>query len=131
MNNQLENEKRKLSKEESALKLREKLKEDTSLEVTVLIFKVENLSHAQHRFKVNANAKQLNLTGCALLLPDLNIVIVEGGQKNTKRFMKLMLRRIKWELQTEVGSNDEDSDEEETIVAKNTKYYILSVLLSF
>jgi hypothetical protein len=50
-----------------------------------------------YQYKVDINAKQLKLTGCAILWEQYNIVIVEGGPKAMKRFTRLMLHRIKWD----------------------------------
>lgn len=44
-----------------------------------LFCSVEDFSHKPHQFKVDVNAKQLRLTGCAILWENLNIVIAEGG----------------------------------------------------
>ena len=32
------------------------------------------------KFKVEKNSNQLYMTGCTLLHPDLNVVVVEGGK---------------------------------------------------
>ncbi|GFT09066.1 hypothetical protein TNCV_4105291 [Trichonephila clavipes] len=42
------------------------------------------------------NAKQLFMTGCVLLYRNINIVVVEGGPNQQKKFKRLMLQRIKW-----------------------------------
>lgn len=99
-------EESKLTPEERREKKRLKLKEDTSTLVHVCLFKIIDLSHPQHKFKVNQvqifltitiqNAKQYNLTGAALITPDLNLVVVEGGPKGINQYKKLMQRRIDW-----------------------------------
>jgi len=40
---------------------------------------VKDLSHPQHKFKVDANAQQYFLTGCVILYKNMNLVVVEGG----------------------------------------------------
>jgi len=98
------NAKKKLTKEQKAEKNIRKLKRDSALECRVAVFRIENLSHGAHKFKVNMNAQQLALNGVCIIadkklglnLP--NVVVVEGGPKAIKFYKKLMLRRIKWNL---------------------------------
>ena len=49
------------------------------------------------KFKVETNANQLLMTGAVVMCKDNNIVIVEGGPKQQKKFRRLLLHRIKWE----------------------------------
>ena len=37
------------------------------------------------------------MTGCVVLYEDVNVVVVEGGPKQQKKYKQLMLNRIKWE----------------------------------
>ncbi|KAJ9589019.1 hypothetical protein L9F63_017714 [Diploptera punctata] len=37
------------------------------------------------------------MTGCVVLFKDCNVVVVEGGVKQQKKYRRLMLNRIKWE----------------------------------
>jgi len=62
------------------------------------------------------NAQQNNLTGGVLICksPEISLVIVEGGPKATKRYKKLMLRRIKWSGENNDDEEESDSDDEET-----------------
>ncbi len=55
---------------------------------------------------MDINAKQLKLTGCAILWEQYNIVIVEGGPKAMKRFTRLMLHRIKWDKKVRARENN-------------------------
>ncbi|OPJ85654.1 U4/U6 small nuclear ribonucleoprotein Prp3 [Patagioenas fasciata monilis] len=75
---------------------------------------VRNLSNPAKKFKIEANAGQLYLTGVVVLHKDVNVVVVEGGPKAQKKFKRLMLHRIKWDEQTSntKGEDDEESDEE-------------------
>lgn len=50
-----------------------------SVSVNVCVFRVRDLSHRKLSFKVEKNAKQLYLTGCAVVAPDMSCVIVEGN----------------------------------------------------
>ncbi|KAL2913551.1 U4/U5/U6 small nuclear ribonucleoprotein prp3 [Polyrhizophydium stewartii] len=108
----------KLTDEQRREKLRNKLKEDTSLMVQVAVFRINDLSHAQHRFKVDKNAQQYNLTGVAIVHPGLNLVVVEGGPKGIKAYRKLMLRRILW-AKTSVGDEDDDEDDDDAAGASS------------
>ena len=62
-------------------------------------FRVKNLSDSAKKYKVETNAKQLYMTGCVILYEDVNVVVVEGGPKQQKKYKQLMMRRIKWEEQ--------------------------------
>jgi U4/U6 small nuclear ribonucleoprotein PRP3 len=48
------------------------------------------------RYKVDVNAQENFLTGCAVLYRGCCMVLVEGGLKAIERYKKLMLRRIDW-----------------------------------
>ncbi|KQK85016.1 U4/U6 small nuclear ribonucleoprotein Prp3 [Amazona aestiva] len=61
---------------------------------------VRNLSNPAKKFKIEANAGQLYLSGVVVLHKDVNVVVVEGGPKAQKKFKRLMLHRIKWDEQT-------------------------------
>ncbi|XP_015774527.1 PREDICTED: U4/U6 small nuclear ribonucleoprotein Prp3-like [Acropora digitifera] len=102
---------RKLTPEARREKTIRKLKEDTSLGVHVAVFRVTELRNPQRKYKVDINAQQLFLTGCAVLYKDVNLVIVEGGPKAIKKFKHLMLHRIKWEDEKE---SDDDEEEDST-----------------
>lgn len=45
-----------------------------------LILRVRNLSNPAKKFKIEANAGQLYLTGVVVLHKDVNVVVVEGGE---------------------------------------------------
>lgn len=87
----------KLTDEERKAKKDRKLTEDTSLSVHVCVFKITNLDHKQHLFKISKNAAQLKLTGVLLLNPVMNLVIVEGGPKGISAYKHLLSSRIKWQ----------------------------------
>lgn len=61
-----------------------------------ITFRVNDLSHPQHKFKVDKNANQYNLSGVAIEYSGMNLVVVEGGPKGLKHYKALMLRRIDW-----------------------------------
>ena len=91
------NAERKLTPEQRKEKVANKLKEDTSGGVHVAVYRVKNLSAPARKFKVETNAKQLYMTGTVVLYEDVNVVVVEGGPKQQKKYKQLMLHRIKWE----------------------------------
>ena len=94
------NAERKLTPEQKKMKMVRKLKEDTSAGVRVAVFRIKNLSNPSKKFKVETNAKQHFMTGCVVLYEDVNVVVVEGGPRQLKKYKQLMLNRIKWEEET-------------------------------
>lgn len=87
---------RKLTVDQRRIKKIKKIKEDTSLGINVSVYQVVSLSNQSHKFKIEVNAKQLFMTGCVVLYRDVNVVVVEGGPKQQKKFRRLMMQRIKW-----------------------------------
>lgn len=102
---------RKLTPSERREKKEKKLFDDpNNLETIVSVYKINDLSHPKARFKVDANAHENRLTGCAVISESISVVVVEGGPKSIKRYGKLMLRRIDWAAV--VKNEDEDQEEE-------------------
>ena len=99
-NHEKANAERKLTPDQRKQKMMRKLKEDTTAGVCVAVFRVRNLANPAKKFKVETNAKQLFMTGCTVLYEDVNVVVVEGGPKQVKKYKQLMLHRIKWEEET-------------------------------
>ncbi|OQR84733.1 U4/U6 small nuclear ribonucleoprotein Prp3 [Achlya hypogyna] len=122
-NHEMRNLARKLTPEERREKTLRKLKADAAGDIHVAIFRAPDLSHPQHKFKVDVNAQQLHLTGAVVTVqehPDLNLVVVEGGPKSIKHYVKLMCRRIDWNKRPPPrvapvadgdGSDDDGGDE--------------------
>ncbi|NXN82143.1 PRPF3 protein, partial [Bombycilla garrulus] len=110
---------RKLTAEQRKAKKVKKLKEDVSQGVHTAVYRVRNLSNPAKKFKIEANAGQLYLTGVVVLHKDVNVVVVEGGPKAQKKFKHLMLHRIKWDEQTS-NTKGEDDDESDKESAKKT-----------
>lgn len=101
---------RKLTPAERREKKERKLFDDpNTLETVVSVYRVNDLSHVQTRFKVDINAQENRLTGCIVMCDTMTVVVVEGGSKSIKRYGKLMLHRIKWA--TAVKENDEADNE--------------------
>ncbi|XP_064595990.1 LOW QUALITY PROTEIN: U4/U6 small nuclear ribonucleoprotein Prp3-like [Liolophura sinensis] len=103
---------RKLTVEQRRDKKIKKIKEDTTLGVHVAVYRVRDLSNQAKKFKVEANANQLFLTGIVILFKECNVVVVEGGPKQQRKFKRLMLHRIKW-AEEKRSKDDDDSDAEE------------------
>lgn len=103
---------RKLTPDERREKKERKLFDDSSiaLETIVSVYKINDLSHPQTRFKVDVNAQENRLTGCAVISGGISVVVVEGGKKSIKRYGKLMLRRINWAA---AGKREDDEGEVE------------------
>ena len=94
---ELDNETRKLTKEERHAKESEKRAADVlRTGLHCCLFRIANLSNPSHRWKIRVNAQQLELTGIVILNPRTNIVVVEGGMKAIKQYKRLMLNRIDW-----------------------------------
>ncbi|XP_075671814.1 protein RDM16 isoform X2 [Castanea sativa] len=101
---------RKLTPAERRDKKERKLfDESNTLEAIVSVYKINDLSHPQTRFKVDVNAQENRLSGCAVICDGISVVVVEGGNKSIKRYGKLMLKRINWA--SAVKEEDEDEDE--------------------
>lgn len=100
------NESKKLSLEEKRAKKLRKIHEDLSVTGTwVSVFRILNMSSQSHKFKVSQNAKQLTLTGVMVLYKDINVVVVEGGPNQQRKYKHLMLDRIHWQDDPAVTQN--------------------------
>ena len=62
------------------------------------------------KFKIETNTKQLYMTGCAVLFKDVNVVVVEGGPKQQKKYRRLMMNRIRWEEDVVKTKGQADAD---------------------
>ncbi|GFP93068.1 U4/U6 small nuclear ribonucleoprotein prp3 [Phtheirospermum japonicum] len=105
------NDARKLTPAERREKKERKLFDDpNALDTIVSVYKINDLSHPQARFKVDINAQENRMTGCAIISEGISVVVVEGGAKSIKRYGKLMLRRIDW---TAAVKKEEDAENDE------------------
>ena len=96
LNHDMRNQAAKLTPAERSAARARTLQEDTSRIVHVAVFRVTNLSSGKHKFKLDVNAQQHYLSGTVLLNQDdsgCNLVVVEGGPKGIRKFVKLMLKR--------------------------------------
>ncbi|XP_036929010.1 U4/U6 small nuclear ribonucleoprotein Prp3 [Acanthopagrus latus] len=112
---------RKLTAEQRKEKKVKKLKEDLTDGVHIAVYRIRNLQNPAKKFKVEANANQLYLTGTVVLHRDVNLVVVEGGPKSLKKFKRLMMHRIKWQ---EHNSKREDPDGDDD-TKRNNKCYLI------
>lgn len=112
---------RKLTAEQRKEKKVKKLKEDLTDGVHIAVYRIRNLQNPAKKFKVEANANQLYLTGTVVLHKDVNLVVVEGGPKSQKKFKRLMMHRIKWE---EHNSKRDDPDGDDD-TKRNNKCWLI------
>ena len=94
------NASRKLTPAQKKAKNCRKIQEDTTAGVNVAVYRVKNLMNPAKKWKLEKNATQLFMSGTVVLYQDINIVVVEGGPKQLKKYRQLMLRRIKWSEDT-------------------------------
>ena len=52
-------------------------------------FRLKSLNNPAKKFKVETNAKQLFMTGCVVLYDDVNVIVVEGGPKQQKKYKQV------------------------------------------
>lgn len=103
----------KLTPQQKRLKRKRKLEEDAKSNITqVAVFRINDLSSMKLRFKIDKNARQMNLTGVAIIHQGLNVVVVEGGPKSIKFYKKLILRRIDWSNDTGMNNVDDCESQE-------------------
>ncbi|XP_013860155.1 U4/U6 small nuclear ribonucleoprotein Prp3 [Austrofundulus limnaeus] len=112
---------RKLTAEQRKEKKVKKLKEDITDGVHIAVYRIRYLQNPAKKFKVEANANQLYLTGTVVLHKDVNLVVVEGGPKSQKKFKRLMTHRIKWE---EHNSKRDDPDGDDD-AKRNNKCWLI------
>ncbi|QHO36392.1 hypothetical protein HN873_030780 [Arachis hypogaea] len=107
---------RKLTPAELREKKERKLFDDPStVETLVSLYKINDLSHPKARFRVDVNAQENRLSGCAVISDGITVVVVEGGSKSIKRYGKLMLRRINWSEFSKETEENEDSDDDKPV----------------
>ncbi|KAJ0643063.1 putative U4/U6 small nuclear ribonucleoprotein Prp3 [Helianthus annuus] len=108
---------RKLTPAERREKKERKLFDDNNtLETIVSVYKINDLFHPQTRFKVDVNAQENRLSGCAVISEGICVVVVEGGGKSIKRYQKLMLKRINWAAALEEEDQDDDKPKNKCVL---------------
>lgn len=116
-----DNEARKKSGEERREILREKRRKDRGAGLHAAVFRVSDLSNISNRFKVDRNARQLDMTGTVVLYENCNVVVVEGGSKAIRKYKTLMLRRIDWDKQASRDTGKEEDAMKDEDAAEDTK----------
>lgn len=77
------------------------------------VFRINDMTDGRHTYKVDINAVENRLTGiCATTKQDINVVVVEGDAKGSRRFNRLMLHRIDWNPMVNVDTVDDAMFEE-------------------
>ncbi|CAN4105263.1 unnamed protein product [Withania somnifera] len=96
---------RKLTPDERREKKERKLFDDPNItpETIVSVYKINDLSHPQTRFKVDVNAQENRLAGCAVISEGISVV----------RYGKLMLRRIDWAAAGKKEDGEGEVEDEE------------------
>jgi len=103
------NNARRLTTEQKRDKIIRKIKEEVSMGVHVAVYRIRDLSNnASKKFKIEANSKQLLMTGVVVLFRDCCVVVVEGGPKQQQKFKRVMSQRINWneDVVKDVDGND-------------------------
>ncbi|KFD58139.1 hypothetical protein M514_00902 [Trichuris suis] len=108
---------RKLTPAQRIAKRAKKYQDEHIVGTHVAVFRVLDLTDPTKKFKIEMNAKQLNIHGIVVLHKDINIVVVEGGPKQIRFFKRLMMHRIRWQDADMPGKEKSD-------VPKNKCYLI-------
>ncbi|KAL8999414.1 MAG: hypothetical protein Q9169_001728 [Polycauliona sp. 2 TL-2023] len=106
------NEDRKLTKEQKHEKLAKQQQKDAEQGIFCTVYKIESLANPQHRFKVDKNAKDYNLTGLTVQHPKFNVVVVEGGAHSIQAYKKLLTQRIDWTENTHPNKSVREGNNE-------------------
>jgi hypothetical protein len=116
-NHEMRNLAKKLTPEERREKWKVKMTAHGTAGPEAALFRVSELSNKQIRFKVDVNARETHLCGLALLTKsgEANLVLVEGGTRAVRKYVKLMTDRIDWNKTTaddddDAQSSDDDED---------------------
>ena len=96
-----DNEDRMLTKEQKALKLKNKFEKDASTSLSCCLVVLPNELNKQIKFKLLKNAEQLYLTGMIVINKEESInvrtfALLEGGEKALRKFKNLVEKRISW-----------------------------------
>eukprot|EP00201_Polytomella_parva_P009354 CAMPEP_0175070536 /NCGR_PEP_ID=MMETSP0052_2-20121109/18767_1 /TAXON_ID=51329 ORGANISM="Polytomella parva, Strain SAG 63-3" /NCGR_SAMPLE_ID=MMETSP0052_2 /ASSEMBLY_ACC=CAM_ASM_000194 /LENGTH=572 /DNA_ID=CAMNT_0016337657 /DNA_START=15 /DNA_END=1730 /DNA_ORIENTATION=- len=100
--------------ERRSKKIRKLFDQDPDSQITCSVYRVSRLDHFMNRLKVEMNAKENRMSGLVVCVKDgIGVVAVEGCPKSTKRYLKLMLRRIDWNSKSASNKNSMEEDMEE------------------
>lgn len=95
------NEKAKLAPEQRKQKKEGKRREDfdnNNINITVFIVD-ESINNPLNASKINSMANNWFMKGGTFLIkqPPMNFIVIQGGPKGTRKFIKLIQDRIKWD----------------------------------
>ncbi|CDR95053.1 U4/U6 small nuclear ribonucleoprotein Prp3 [Babesia bigemina] len=106
-NHERRNEERKLTPEQRSKKHAKKWQVGKNEEIEAALFTIKSLTDTKLLFKVDINAQQFHLTGCCIVASHgPSVVVVEGSKLSVKRYIKLLMRRIKWEESEAAAASD-------------------------
>ncbi|KAL8775597.1 MAG: hypothetical protein Q9209_000093 [Squamulea sp. 1 TL-2023] len=106
------NEDRKLTKEQKHEKLAKQQQKDAAQGIFTTVYRIESLANPQHKFKVDKNAKDYNLTGITIQHPKFTVVVVEGGAHSIQAYKKLLTQRIDWTENTHPNKSVREGNNE-------------------
>lgn len=69
------------------------IRDTSNFSTSSFLYRIRNLQNPAKKFKVEANANQLYLTGTVVLHKDVNLVVVEGG-KGKKHWIYLSVHNF-------------------------------------
>eukprot|EP00762_Andalucia_godoyi_P007170 ANDGO_08094.mRNA.1 U4/U5/U6 small nuclear ribonucleoprotein prp3 len=94
-----ENEARKLDAEGRRTKRWARMQRDAERGTEFRVYKIANLQHPKLRFKIATNAKQMYISGSAVLVRGEpgGVLLCEGGPRMLGKFGRLLSNRIQWE----------------------------------
>jgi U4/U6 small nuclear ribonucleoprotein PRP3 len=106
------NESKKLTLEEKRMKKLRKIQEDLSVTgVWVAVYRILTLVKQSRRLKaIEQKAKQLTMTGTICISNNINLVLVEGGPKQQRKFKHFILNRLKWGEDSAATEPDDKKD---------------------
>ena len=98
---QKHNLKRKAAKLSNREKRRRKSLRDIEKKAFLSVYRIDDLTNFENQYKINSNARKFFLKGFCIVpakfLKDLSgVVLTIAGEKFTKKFEKLLTKRIKW-----------------------------------
>eukprot|EP01064_Diplonema_japonicum_P000849 TRINITY_DN10581_c0_g1_i2.p1 TRINITY_DN10581_c0_g1~~TRINITY_DN10581_c0_g1_i2.p1 ORF type:complete len:504 (+),score=137.71 TRINITY_DN10581_c0_g1_i2:41-1513(+) len=92
------NQERKLDPDAKRRKIIGKMTREANEDPVSSIYRINALHSARAIWKIIENAKQLHLTGMLIRTNGVNLVMIDGGRKPTRKFSRLLLHRIDYEL---------------------------------
>jgi len=110
------NRARMLTPEQRREKRLRKRTEDTSYRVCVAVYRAGDMSEYIRRERIQRQVRRYMLTGIAVLHPDCNLIVLEGGPKGLAKVHRYLTKAIRWSQKSGRAGDEEpesDSDEDE------------------